>query len=329
VIEAWKRALVLAPHTDDGELGCGGTMARLVDGGCEVRYVAFSIATRSLPPGFEPDTLAREVREATGELGIKEEQLTVHDFDVRTFPDRRQDILELLVALWEEWKPDVVFQPSHHDVHQDHQTIAQEGLRAFKRTTLFGYEVPRNNFDFSYGAYSAREKPHRAQGPSFSVSLAAASALRRSRVHLESRTRPRRQREPRIRGVLPGLPDRRLELSARGGGDRRWRGVRPADRSRVGEARAIEHGKRAATGKPPPASFPIATSAIPRPCRRDDAPRHWIGDRVDALRPPHHPDEHHDIGGDGRDGAPIIPYGGIRIRLRPMFTAAATRSRSS
>ena len=72
MIEAWKKALVLAPHTDDGELGCGGTMARLVEGGCEVRYVAFSIATRSLPPGFEPDTLAREVRQATAELGIRE-----------------------------------------------------------------------------------------------------------------------------------------------------------------------------------------------------------------------------------------------------------------
>ena len=165
MIEAWKRALVLAPHTDDGELGCGGTMARLVDGGCDVRYVAFSIATRSLPPGFEPDTLAREVREATAELGIPERQLTVHDFDVRTFPERRQDILELLVALWEEWKPDVVFQPSHHDVHQDHQTIAQEGLRAFKRTTILGYEIPWNNFDFAYSAYvSLEQRHHRAEG---------------------------------------------------------------------------------------------------------------------------------------------------------------------
>jgi LmbE family N-acetylglucosaminyl deacetylase len=160
VIEAWQRAVVLAPHTDDGEFGCGGTMARLVEGGCEVRYVAFSIATRSLPPGFAPDTLAEEVRQATGELGIPESQLEVHDFDVRTFPERRQDILELLVELWEEHRPDVVFQPSLHDVHQDHQTVAQEGLRAFKRTTILGYEIPWNNFDFSYGAYVGLEERH-------------------------------------------------------------------------------------------------------------------------------------------------------------------------
>jgi LmbE family N-acetylglucosaminyl deacetylase len=73
VIDGWRRVLVLAPHTDDGEFGCGGTIARLVDRGAEVRYVAFSIATKSLPAGFPPDTLAREVREATAVIGIPPE----------------------------------------------------------------------------------------------------------------------------------------------------------------------------------------------------------------------------------------------------------------
>ena len=160
MVGTWQRALVLAPHTDDGEFGCGGTMARLVEQGAEVRYVAFSSATKSLPEGFPPDTLAREVRAATAVLGVPEANLTVHDFEVRTFPEHRQDILELLIALWEEWKPDVVFQPSLHDVHQDHQVVAAEGLRAFKRTTVLGYEIPWNNFDFTYQAYLALEKGH-------------------------------------------------------------------------------------------------------------------------------------------------------------------------
>ena len=210
MLDGLQRALVLAPHTDDGEFGCGGTMARLVEGGCEVRYVAFSIATRSLPPGFPPDTLAREVREATAELGIPESHLTVHDFDVRTFPERRQDILELLVALWEEWRPDVVFQPSHHDVHQDHQTIAQEGLRAFKRTTILGYEIPWNNFDFSYGAYFALERRHveRKVAAVGALRLAAAPPLRGRGLHLEPRPRARHEREPRVRRGVRGLPAR-------------------------------------------------------------------------------------------------------------------------
>ncbi len=160
MIGGLKRVLVLAPHTDDGEFGCGGTMARLVEAGAEVRYVAFSIATKSLPPGFPPDTLAREVREATAVIGIPEERLVVHDFEVRTFPEHRQEILELLIALWEEFEPDAVFQPSVHDIHQDHQVVAAEGLRAFKRTTLLGYEIPWNNYDFSYQAYVALERAH-------------------------------------------------------------------------------------------------------------------------------------------------------------------------
>jgi LmbE family N-acetylglucosaminyl deacetylase len=160
MIEGLKRVLVLAPHTDDGEFGCGGTMARLVDAGTEVRYVAFSIATKSLPEGFPPDTLAREVREATAEIGIPEEQLTVHDFEVRTFPERRQDILELLIDIWDDYQPDAVFQPSLQDIHQDHQVIAAEGMRAFKRTTILGYEIPWNNFTFNYDAYITLDRAH-------------------------------------------------------------------------------------------------------------------------------------------------------------------------
>src|SRR5436305_676340 len=100
----------------------------------------------------------REGRPA--ELGISAEKLTVHDLDVRTFPQHRQDILELLVALWADWRPDAVIQPSLHDIHQDHQVIAAEGLRAFKRTTILGYEIPWNNFDFAYQAYVSLEKTH-------------------------------------------------------------------------------------------------------------------------------------------------------------------------
>ena len=158
MIDSWKRALVLAPHTDDGEFGAGGTMARLVDAGAEVRYVAFSIATKSLPEGFAPDTLAREVEEATAAIGIPAAQLTVHDFEVRTFPEHRQDILELLIELRDEWPPDVVLMPSLRDIHQDHGVVAAEGLRAFKRTTVLGYEIPWNNLQFDYQLYARLER---------------------------------------------------------------------------------------------------------------------------------------------------------------------------
>ena len=70
MIEQWRKALVLAPHTDDGEFGCGGTMARLAEAGAEVRQIAFSIASRSLPEGFAADTLVHESRAASDALGL-------------------------------------------------------------------------------------------------------------------------------------------------------------------------------------------------------------------------------------------------------------------
>ena len=160
MIEPFRRALVLAPHTDDGEFGCGGTIARLVEAGAEVHYMAFSIASRSLPDGFPQDALAREVRAATGELGVTEQRLTVFDFEVRTFPTVRQEILELLVAVAADLQPDLVLMPSLGDIHQDHETIAREGTRAFKRTTLLGYEIPWNCFRFHQQAYVALEQRH-------------------------------------------------------------------------------------------------------------------------------------------------------------------------
>src|ERR1700752_253079 len=128
----------LVPHTDDGEFGCGGTMARLREQGVDVRQVAFSTASRSLPPGFPPDTLAREVRAAAAEIGLAEAALTVHDFEVRTFPAARQEILELLIEVARDVKPDAVLLPTVGHIHQDHGVIAAEGLRAFKRTTILG-----------------------------------------------------------------------------------------------------------------------------------------------------------------------------------------------
>jgi LmbE family N-acetylglucosaminyl deacetylase len=144
-----KSALILAPHTDDGELGCGGTIARLVEEGTTVYYAAFSICEESVPDGFPRDILASEVRLATQVLGIAPENLTTYRHPVREFPRYRQEILDQIIVLRQQVEPDLVLLPSTDDIHQDHQVIAQEGIRAFKNTTLLGYELPWNNIQFS------------------------------------------------------------------------------------------------------------------------------------------------------------------------------------
>jgi len=148
-----KKVLVLAPHTDDGELGCGGTIAKLAEQGAEVFYMVFSICTNSLPKGLAPDTLSREVSAATLHLGIPNKNLILHDYDVRTFSTHRQDILDDLIKFRSEIKPDLVFLPAGTDIHQDHEVISQEGIRAFKQTNILGYEMPWNNLSFSTSCF--------------------------------------------------------------------------------------------------------------------------------------------------------------------------------
>lgn len=146
-------ALLLAPHTDDGEFGCGGTIARFLEQGIRVVYVAFSICRESVPEGLPPDILKTEMHRSMDFYGIPAEDRIILDFRVRNFAGERQRVLDEMLTLGKRFKPDVVFMPSIHDVHQDHHTVAEEAMRAFKHTSLLGYEVPWNNYTFNNQAY--------------------------------------------------------------------------------------------------------------------------------------------------------------------------------
>ncbi|MDI9339177.1 MAG: PIG-L deacetylase family protein [Sediminibacterium sp.] len=155
-----KRILILAPHTDDGELGCGGTISKLTQAGNEVYYAAFSACQQSVIKEFPSDILITEVKEATAVLGIKPENLFLYDFEVRTFNYRRQEILDKMIRLKADLKPQIVFMPSINDIHQDHFTITNEAMRAFKFSTVLNYELPWNNFSFNSTCFIELEEEH-------------------------------------------------------------------------------------------------------------------------------------------------------------------------
>ncbi len=156
----FERIFVLAPHTDDGEIGCGGAIAKFVEMGKEVFYIAFSTAQTSVRPEFPDNILEIEVKEATEVLGIDRERLIIKEFPVRNFPKHRQEILQCLIDLKEEYNPDLILQPSPNDIHQDHEVIANEGLRAFKRHTILGYEEPWNNVTFNTRSFIPLDEKH-------------------------------------------------------------------------------------------------------------------------------------------------------------------------
>jgi len=157
----FNQILVLSPHTDDGEIGAGGTIARFVEEGKEIYYVAFSSCEASVPKGFPEDVLKIECKKATSILGIKPENVILLEYEVRTFPLHRQEILDDMIALNRQIEPELVLVPSSNDIHQDHQVIYAEALRAFKKNaSIWGYEHPWNNLTFTTDIFVKLEERH-------------------------------------------------------------------------------------------------------------------------------------------------------------------------
>jgi len=155
-----EKVLVISPHTDDAELGMGGTIALLVERDVEVYCHAFSNASKSLPKNLPKDTLEVEFRNAMKALKLPDKFVKIHNYEVRTFSYHRQQILDDLYKIKIELKPDLVFLPSTKDIHQDHQVICQEGIRIFKTTCLLGYELPWNNITFPTTSFFVLKKDH-------------------------------------------------------------------------------------------------------------------------------------------------------------------------
>ena len=136
-----QRVLALSPHPDDVELGCGAVLARWIREGAQVYLHAFSRCEQSLPPDCDADTLVREMAASAAVLGCAESAVAV--FTVRTFAERRQEILDCLIHA-RALDPEVVLVPCSEDRHQDHAVIRAEALRAFPHATVLGYQLPWN-----------------------------------------------------------------------------------------------------------------------------------------------------------------------------------------
>jgi LmbE family N-acetylglucosaminyl deacetylase len=81
-------------------------------------------------------------------LGVPAEKVIVGTFETRRFQQFRQEILEYMLKIRNSFNPDIVFVHTRADLHQDHSTVTEEGLRAFRGTTVLGYDVIRSSYGF-------------------------------------------------------------------------------------------------------------------------------------------------------------------------------------
>jgi LmbE family N-acetylglucosaminyl deacetylase len=133
----------IGAHPDDIELGCGALIADIVD---QTNVVCVTLSDNQENPALQ--NLVEEYQNSMAILGVRPENAILHDFTTRRFQAARQEILEVMLALKRQYHPEVVFVHTAQDIHQDHKTVTEEALRAFRGTTLLGFDVLRSSYGF-------------------------------------------------------------------------------------------------------------------------------------------------------------------------------------
>lgn len=138
-----KRTLFIGAHPDDIELGCGALIAHIRNQS-EVMCVTLSDNQKNPLLTHLPEEYFRSM----AVLGVAEKNVILGQFETRRFPEFRQEILEYMIQLNKTFKPEIVFVHTKADIHQDHGTITEEALRAFRGTTVLGFDVLRSSYGF-------------------------------------------------------------------------------------------------------------------------------------------------------------------------------------
>jgi len=138
-----KRVLFLGAHPDDIELGCGALLHHIVN---QTEVLCVTLSDNQKNPDLK--NVKWEHYQALAVLGVPEEKIVFGPFTTRVFPDARQEILEYFLQLRRGFNPDLIFVHSKQDIHQDHLTMTDEALRAFRGITVLGFDVVRSSYGF-------------------------------------------------------------------------------------------------------------------------------------------------------------------------------------
>jgi LmbE family N-acetylglucosaminyl deacetylase len=137
-----KRILVLGAHPDDIEIGCGGTILRLVAerGGLEVVWAVFTATPER----------AAEAHASAGVFlqGVAKAKVVVRDYRDGFLPYSGSAVKEEFEALKSEFSPDLVFTHYRDDRHQDHRLISDLTWNTWRDHFILEYEIPKYDGDF-------------------------------------------------------------------------------------------------------------------------------------------------------------------------------------
>jgi LmbE family N-acetylglucosaminyl deacetylase len=137
------RILCLGAHSDDIEIGCGGTLLQLekMRPRPVVRWVVWSAV------GARASEARRGARRFLGASAV--EAVRLYDFRDGYFPSQFASIKDSFEILATEFKPDIIFTHAREDRHQDHRVISDLTWNTFRNQLILEYEIPKWDGDLA------------------------------------------------------------------------------------------------------------------------------------------------------------------------------------
>jgi LmbE family N-acetylglucosaminyl deacetylase len=135
------KILCLGAHSDDIEIGCGGTILKLIGAApkAEFRWIVFS-----------GNKLRHDeaLQSASAYLNpVDEKQIDIHSFRESYFPFIGAQIKDCFEKVKSEYDPDIIFTHCASDAHQDHILISKLTLNTFRNHMIIEYEIPKYDGD--------------------------------------------------------------------------------------------------------------------------------------------------------------------------------------
>jgi LmbE family N-acetylglucosaminyl deacetylase len=135
------RILCVGAHSDDIEIGCGGTLLRLLSeyGEAEVHWVVLGSSGQR-----DGEALASAEKFLAS---AKKKSIVVENFKDGFFPYRGEQVKQFFENLKETVSPDIVFTHYRHDLHQDHRLISELTWNTYRNHLILEYEILKYDGD--------------------------------------------------------------------------------------------------------------------------------------------------------------------------------------
>lgn len=135
------RLLAIGAHPDDIEIGCGGTLMRLLEDG------VVSEACMVILSGTAERAAEAQASAAALLAGVAERRVIVRDFTDGFFPYQGKEVKRFFEELKDDLSPDLIFTHQGRDMHQDHRLTCELTWNTFRNHMILEYEVPKYDGD--------------------------------------------------------------------------------------------------------------------------------------------------------------------------------------